>query len=258
MSHPLGPVGIGEQTALRAVGHEPPHVGLDAPGGTGLGIDERQRPAQVVRRAATRPAVPKRPSPDRPSPDRLYLASATTRSRRSQPRTVPGGTPRSRATRRDPAPAAKDRHASPTTATESRRRTSISAGRTTWVTPQWPQRTRRGRKRRSPAPPIAQHPPAGLAPPVQRTGAFRAAGVAHRYQILHRLAGTKHHRHDIQIAQRSEAPGPSPTSSVWYGPSVPLVPTQAFPLVPPRCHRPALLLQRGSATPPDERRTVSR
>ena len=80
-------------------------------------------------------------------------ACASARSRRSQPRTVSMGTPRARATRRAPAPAAKPRHARPITTAASRRRSRTSSGSTTWVTPHPLHRTRGGRYRSSPSKP---------------------------------------------------------------------------------------------------------
>jgi hypothetical protein len=91
------------------------------------------------------------PSRARSSPAAPYILRPLSRKRRNHALTVSIGTPSKRDVRRAPAPAAKNRHALPMTATESRRRTRTSAGSTTWVTPHPPHRTRLGWKRQSPA-----------------------------------------------------------------------------------------------------------
>jgi hypothetical protein len=82
------------------------------------------------------------------------------RNRRSQPRTVEGGTPSRAAIRRCPAPAACSINAEPITSTLSRRRTRHMSANNTCVSAHDRHRARRGRNPNAPSPPrIVRHRP---------------------------------------------------------------------------------------------------
>lgn len=76
--------------------------------------------------------------------------TAIVANRRSQPRTVETGRPRANAIFRWPDPLAAEVNAIPITAAASRRRTNVSSGIRTWVTPHDEQIDRRNRRRSLP------------------------------------------------------------------------------------------------------------
>ena len=104
---------------------------------------------RVMQRRAGRPGSAGRAPPIAPSwrIAKQRISSARERRRRSQPRTVPGGTPRSAPIRAWPAPPSAAASAVPITSIASARRGVHHDGSTMCVRPQDRQRARSGRSR---------------------------------------------------------------------------------------------------------------